>query len=591
VLAAVADTAEDELLDVLDAAAAAALVRESPEAPGRYNFAHALIQHTLYQDLGPTRRARTHRRVAMAMEDLAGGRPGTRVGELARHWFNATQPKDLTKALDYSRQAADAALDALAPGDALRYYAQALDLYDEVDDPDPRLGIDLVTGLGTAQRQAGDPAFRHTLLDASRRADELGDADRMAVAVLANNRGNFSATGAVDEERLAMLEAALARASDPAVTAMLFATTCIEKYFGTSYDQRLAMLRRAKELAVLDDPAVVVSVYNLVVEVVRHPAQLGERLADTAFLLSLANDLDDPAAQLWAVGHRMRATFEAGMVEESEKLFSRLQALASGIGQPAILWQAGYSLAQRTLLHGDHAEGERLATAAYELATHSGEPDALAYYLAQVDQALWLQGRGGEVADSLQQALEENPGLPTFGAALARALVQGERWDEAAQALRAAAADRFSCIRADLLWTTGMAMYAEAAIQLNDRAAAESLFDQLRLYPDQIAFTGATCEGALSHYLGALSTVLGRFDEAEDHFDAADRWNVAARAPFMACRTHLERGRMLLRRGGAGDADGAATILADVRRSADARRFAGVSRQAAELVAHGPRRT
>ena len=76
ILAGVAGTSQDELLDVLDAAAAVALVRESPEAPGRYNFAHALIQHTLYQDLGPTRRARAHRQVATALEELAGGRPG-----------------------------------------------------------------------------------------------------------------------------------------------------------------------------------------------------------------------------------------------------------------------------------------------------------------------------------------------------------------------------------------------------------------------------------------------------------------------------------------------------------------------------------
>jgi len=539
----------------------------------------------LYEDLGPTRPARGHRLVAVALEDLCGGRPGARVGELARHWFAAMEPKDLAKALDYSRRAADAALDGLAPGDALRYYRQALTLHAQAPDPDPVLGIDLAIGLGTAQRQTGDPAFRDTLLDATRRAAALGDARRMAVAALANNRGNFSATGAVDEERLEALEAAWEQAPDPAISARLFATACIEKYFGTSYDERLALLRRAKELAALNDPATVVSVYNLAVEVVRHPAQLAERLEDTALSLSLAKDLDDPAALLWAVGYRMWATFEAGMVEESEQLFAWLQALATEIGQPALLWQAGYTRAQRALLHGDHAEGERLASAAYELASQSGEPDALAYYLAQVDQVLWLQGRGGEAADSLQQGLKENPGLPAFGAALARALVQGERWDEAAAVLDDAAAGEFTCLRADFLWATGMAMYAEAAVQLQDRSAAAMLFAQLLAYPDQIAFTGATCEGSLAHYLGALATVLGRYDEAEAFFDTADRWNDAARAPFMASRTQLERGRMLLRRSGAGDGDRARALLEDARRSADARGFAGVRRQAFELGA------
>src|SRR5207249_4911806 len=137
VLAGASDTSEDELLDILDAAMAAALVRELSDTPGHYNFAHALIQHTLYEDLGLTRRARAHRRVAEALEDLCGDDPGSRIGDLARHWLNTTRPTDLPKALDYSRRAADAALSSLAPADALRYYSQALELHARSDNPDP----------------------------------------------------------------------------------------------------------------------------------------------------------------------------------------------------------------------------------------------------------------------------------------------------------------------------------------------------------------------------------------------------------------------------------------------------------------------
>ncbi len=133
VLAPATGTTEDDLFDILESAAAAALVREHSAAAGRYSFVHALIQHTLYDDLGPSRRARAHRRVAEALEGLGGGRPDTRLGELARHWVKTSQPADLAKALDYSRRAADAALAALAPADALGYYAQALDLYSRTD--------------------------------------------------------------------------------------------------------------------------------------------------------------------------------------------------------------------------------------------------------------------------------------------------------------------------------------------------------------------------------------------------------------------------------------------------------------------------
>ena len=165
VLALATNTNEDELLDILEAGTGAALIREVSATPGRYSFTHALIQHTLYVDCGVTRRTRAHRRVAEALEELWQDRSCARLGELARHWVNTSQPVDLTKALDYSRRAGDAALEALAPADALRYYSQALDLYVGADDPDPLLGLDLTIGLGTAQRQTGDPAFRETLLE------------------------------------------------------------------------------------------------------------------------------------------------------------------------------------------------------------------------------------------------------------------------------------------------------------------------------------------------------------------------------------------------------------------------------------------
>ena len=72
----VTKTTDDELLDILEAASAVALVREPADASGGYNFAHALIQHTLYEDLGPDRPARAHRQVAEALEGLCRDRPG-----------------------------------------------------------------------------------------------------------------------------------------------------------------------------------------------------------------------------------------------------------------------------------------------------------------------------------------------------------------------------------------------------------------------------------------------------------------------------------------------------------------------------------
>ncbi len=176
----------EALLVVLEHAATAALVDEASNSSGTYSFKHALIQHTLYEELGPNRRAQAHSTVAESLEVLGGGRPRYRVGELARHWLLAPQPKNRTKAIAYSRLAGDAAMADLAPADAVDYYARALDLLGQTDS-DPGFELELAIGLDSAQLQSGRTGFRETLLDAARRADALGDSKRLIAVALASS--------------------------------------------------------------------------------------------------------------------------------------------------------------------------------------------------------------------------------------------------------------------------------------------------------------------------------------------------------------------------------------------------------------------
>jgi len=340
VLARAAGISEDELLDVLDTAAAAALVRELPATPGRYSFAHALIQHTMYADLGPTRRARAHRVVAEALEDLCGDQPGFRVSELARHWYSATQPKDLAKALDYSCQAADAALDALAPGVALRYYTQALDLYAQTDDPDPLLGIDLGIGLGTAQRQTGNPEYRDTLLDAARRADDHGDTDRLTAATLANDRGLFSMTGIVDLDRVELLETALARLpADHPDRALVLATLGKELIFGSPLERRQALADEAIAIArSFGDDTIIVRVLNHVSQGLQAPPLVEQALVWTADALARAERVGDPLLLFFAATRRAAFTACAGDIGETDRCLEIMGTVAEQLNQPTLDW-------------------------------------------------------------------------------------------------------------------------------------------------------------------------------------------------------------------------------------------------------------
>ena len=206
-LCAVVGSGEDPVLDVLELAGSAALTAEVRAGPGRFRFTHALIQHTLYDDLGTTRRARLHRAAAEALEASVGGGPGARAGELARHWLAATAPTESSKAVTYARLAGEGALGSLAPAEAIRWYEEALGALAHAPDDTERARC--LAGLGEAQRQAGDGACRETLLQAALLAQRIGQVDTLVQAALANNRGFQSGAGFVDAERVAVLAAAL----------------------------------------------------------------------------------------------------------------------------------------------------------------------------------------------------------------------------------------------------------------------------------------------------------------------------------------------------------------------------------------------
>ena len=175
--AAVAGLDEDALMELLEHARAANLVREVSDSPGRYTFNHALVQHTIYQDLGATGGHGCTARWPTSSERRVEASTGDRAAELAHHYLLASRPRRRTRRSPHARLAGETALKALAPQEALRWFAQGLELAGERTEAAEH--IDLLIGLGTAQRQVGDPAFRQTLLNGARLAQESDDAERL----------------------------------------------------------------------------------------------------------------------------------------------------------------------------------------------------------------------------------------------------------------------------------------------------------------------------------------------------------------------------------------------------------------------------
>ena len=508
------------------------------------------------------------------------------MGELARHWI-AAQPIDLAKAVRYSCQAGDAALSALAPADALRYYAQALDLHTEIADPDPVRGLDIAIGLGTAQRQTGDPTSRDTLLTAARQAIDLDDTKRLVAAALANDRGYTSNNNATDTDKVDVLEMALDRlpADDPD-RALVLATLCSELSYGSPLERLQALADEALVIAESSgDDATIVRVLNQVILPSLAPSLLEETLARTADALVRAERLGDPVLLFFAAHARATAVFLAGDIDEMDRCIETMGSLAEQLDQPILSWTNTFHLSKRAQIAGDTDLAEQLATEALQIGTDCGQPDAALFFGGQLLVVCAQRGTMGELIPLIEQMLDE-------ASALAGTSLQHWLWPTQKPITPRTPG---VCWRSSLPptsispWTRGgsqtMYCYAEAAIHCGDPKYAGPLFDRLAPWADQSVASGSvTASGLVSHSLGGLATVLGRYDEADSYFTQSSASSARMRAKFYGAMTDLHWGCMLAERQAEGDTEKARELLTKAQTAATANGYGNVERRAAAAI-------
>jgi DNA-binding CsgD family transcriptional regulator len=163
-----------------------------------YDFRHALIRQAVYEDLLPGERARVHARYADALRDTAS------LAELAMHAYAAG---DLATTLTAAHRAAVRAYRSYAYAEQQHLLDRVLQVWDRVDDPAGRLGVDRVDVLTAAAEAAmltGD--YPHGIERASAglaAVDERAEPGR--AALLLEHRGRLSirldGTGIEDLER------------------------------------------------------------------------------------------------------------------------------------------------------------------------------------------------------------------------------------------------------------------------------------------------------------------------------------------------------------------------------------------------------
>ena len=186
----VEDISEDRLLDVLEEALGARVIEELPQAVGRYQFTHALIQETLAEELTLTRRVRLHARIAETLEELYGANTEAHAAELAHHFAEAEAVLGADKLVHYSLLAGERALAAYAWEEAGDHFEQGLTakgvLLTGMEPALDKEAAALLFGLGQARLATLDRFEMHRAIAFLRRAfdyyADAGDVNR-AVAV------------------------------------------------------------------------------------------------------------------------------------------------------------------------------------------------------------------------------------------------------------------------------------------------------------------------------------------------------------------------------------------------------------------------
>ena len=595
VVQASGDLSEETLLAAIEEAAEARVVTEVSAT--RFRFAHALVRATLYESLTTARRVALHRKTAEAIETVHHAALDDFLPALAHHWAKASVP-DTTRAVEYAHRAGDRALAQLANDEAARYYASGLDLLDAGGaDPDDPRRLELFIGQGEAQRRAGDPAYRQTLLDAAHLAEQVGDAHALARAALANTLGYMWTAFSVDTDRIEVLESAIAAVGedDPALRARLLATLGLELAWQPDPTRRVALSQEALQIArTLDDPATLANVLLARDYTITDPQNVAERFDTTTELLAIADGLGDPVVASRALSLRFKVAMELADVAEAERSLVRNEALVADLGQPDLAFFVLHHRASLAVLHGDPDVEQRLGAAdelGRKIARGGTNAASEIFWASRLLELRIEQSRIDEISGWFR-AFAMRAGAPAGGpgfvrAIYARILYEDGETNVAAGVLDQLAAGGFTHPRHTLGWLVFMVECAWVTTRLGRKDWVPPLRSAMEPYADQLmigAFAGWV-GGSVSLYLAVLAATAGDYAQADAEFAAAVATHDRIRAPMWLARTRVEWARMLLARAESKDIERAHDLLGQARAAASELGLAKIEQEATELLA------
>jgi class 3 adenylate cyclase len=561
----VAEMTPEQLMAAAEESIAERLVTDAGD---HYSFSHALVRDTLYEEVSPAQRSALHERIALALEEMCGGDPESRLGELANHFLSAAPRGDLAKAIDYAERAGKQDMEQLAYEDATDVYERALEVLELTDEPDEALRCRLLLALGGAEAKSARVAdARQAFERAADAARALDDADSLVGAAM--GIAMMSEAGRLDEKLLALLDEALERIGPErtARRALLLSAKSAEMYWvDNDIAESTQLVDEAIEIArEVDSPDALRVGLQRKMFVPSGPGAPRERLALADEMLEIGRATGNREGELRAHSYRLWQYLELGEIEAADRELASYAKLADELRMPEHSWLTFALRGTRALLDGDIEEAERLAEEARRAGERAEQPVASQTYGIQMTQIRSLQGRAGELLPAVRELAERFPGIPAWrGGVITLAARSGD--DEVARSeLDRFFADDFSAIPKDVNWVAGMSLLAEAIALIGDTERAARAYDELLPYAGLVIVVARAtgCNGPLDRVLGLLATVLDRLEDAERHMtDAVELATRMGDVPGIALGK-LGLAEVLLARGGDGDRDRAMDLLSE----------------------------
>lgn len=497
------------------------------------SFRHGAVRQVLYDDLAPGRRAELHHAAAELL--AAMGAPS---GTVAAHAASAAD-LDPGAAIDWSMSAGADATAVGAHAEAASWYSRSAELAAALHEPTRAVTARIAEA--DALRLSGSPRQEQALFDAVEAATALGEPDLIGDAAFALLQlGATTESGSLHEQAVAVADAALEVVHDPDRRARIAAASSLtHSMTGATQRCRDLFLEAVSAAAGERTRREVLPFAYLGIG---HPADLALREQLTIELLELGTQADDAVALF--EGHQL-AVSVAMQRADGDRLrasIAELEAQIARLGDIGRRWALRYHRASLEHLEGDLESAESTSESALELFAPTSPSRALATHGGQLLAIRLAQGRFGELRETFEVLVAEQPGVPAWRAASALAVAQDDPVRAAELAMAA-----LDGMPEDFTWLAAHLIGGRAAAMSGDAAATTRYLERLEPWSGLVCWQGTCSYGPVDAVLALLHASGGRNDHAQDLVGRALEQTARLGAPvfepeLIELRARLEAG-------------------------------------------------